>query len=1112
VATKTITSSYPSGYYLKPTYQTLDIASSAFVGGFGVTTTASQPSTINNLGVVIGVVTLADGGAVSNGSSTNTSAVIEAVLTEKAPAAITNFATIATVALEAGGSVRNGDSANTTAGVGEVVADNVSATVNNFAVIQNGVKLNHGGSLTNHVGASITKGVSVAGAIAKSIANYGSIAGPGTVSHTRTSYSSGAFKEIDRSNYNAPSIDLQLGGAVLNGANAGLSNGVKISGTAGNMVNNGYIGAPFSKYQYYNNNNLPDVDKTSYLYGASIQMTAGGKVTNSGSIAHGIYITGGAGTVTNNGFIRRPEALYSYLVKKVDVYGSSYYQTIKQHNVVSFSVNLTTGGTVTNGTNNSGGSVLAIITNGISISGGAGSVVNYGVIDAGSASVYSGPNASYSHMSYAVVLQAGGMVTNGSATDTQVLIGNGVSVSGDAGTLVNFGKIDLIGLGETRYSVALGAGGAVTNGSATSASADIANGVYASGGAATIANFATIEAAVPPNNGVPNKVGVNLAAGGTIVNGDASDATALISGQTGVTLNGAGTVTNYGVIAGSGGVAVSFGSSADKLIEEASGVLTGAVWGGGGALELGAIAGPGALAGLGSSITGFHSVLVDHGGSWTLTGPNTIAAMTALYDLGSLTNTGFLDLRCATVNNGTFTNVSGATLLLDGDASVAPFPANSADKFVNAGLIEKVGGGASVINSGSAVFTDLGVITVKPGTLQLSGQSNSIDGIVNGAGVFSLAGGGLTTFSARAALAVANWSMTGAGTRANIGAALTYAGDFAAGVGTQVNILSGDKLTLSGVASLAGRMAGAGALAFGPGTAEFDAGATLTTTGGFTIAGTGAHVTVAETLAYAHVFAAGVGGELSIGRGDMFGLTGSATFKGATIDGAGRLVTTGATTVTATKLGEGTWDNAGSVADTSQLTLGDAAGDTAVFYNGSAGVFDIIGGGGIGIGAAAGSIFLNAGLLEKTGSGTSVILPAVQNSGTVEVAGATLDLKGAISSTGALQIDSGAKLEADAAIGAGQTALFEGNDILALGDAHDFAGKLSRFDTTDKLDLLQFGAVTSLTFVENNQHSAGSLTVADGLLQARITLLGDYSSDVFHATSDGHSGSFVTFT
>jgi len=120
--------------------------------------------------------------------------------------------------------------------------------------------------------------------------------------------------------------------------------------------------------------------------------------------------------------------------------------------------------------------------------------------------------------------------------------------------------------------------------------------------------------------------GVDAAFGGVIVNGGASAKTALIAGAVGVyAASGVGTtVTNFGTIEGTGGVAVQFGSSADRLIVEAGAVFDGRVVGGGGSLVL--AAGTGTIHGLGFSFTGFGSCVVETGGAWALSGTTAVGA------------------------------------------------------------------------------------------------------------------------------------------------------------------------------------------------------------------------------------------------------------------------------------------------------------------------------------------------------------------------------------------------------------------------------------------------------------------------------------------------------
>jgi hypothetical protein len=72
MTTKTLTGSYVSGYYLKPTYGDLIVDGDAYVGGAGISTSASQPAVILNLGNVSGSqngISLSDGGMLTNGSA-----------------------------------------------------------------------------------------------------------------------------------------------------------------------------------------------------------------------------------------------------------------------------------------------------------------------------------------------------------------------------------------------------------------------------------------------------------------------------------------------------------------------------------------------------------------------------------------------------------------------------------------------------------------------------------------------------------------------------------------------------------------------------------------------------------------------------------------------------------------------------------------------------------------------------------------------------------------------------------------------------------------------------------------------------------------------------------
>jgi hypothetical protein len=498
---------------------------------------------------------------------------------------------------------------------------------------------------------------------------------------------------------------------------------------------------------------------------------------------------------------------------------------------------------------------------------------------------------------------------------------------------------------------------------------------------------------------------------------------------------GAGTVTNFGTIKGTGGTAIRFHSPSARLIEQASGVIVGNVLGGGGTLELAGAAGPGTLTGLGSTIAGFATVTVDAAAHWSLSGTSKVAAG------AQLTNNGTLDLLGYVINSGKITNAAGTTLALKLDVSITTDPAVGAGQFTNDGLVQKLAGsGTSIIRTGNASLIHTGTIDVRTGTLMLTSKAATIAGLIKGAGTIQL-GPGLSVLR----------------------------------------------------------------------TAQPDA----ITTAGWTIAGAGAHAVVARSLSYAGTFSAAIHTQLTVNPATALLLSGAASFTGVTVDGAGRLTTAGATTLSQVGFnGTGQWWNTGTLSETGQLTLGFVGTQGSVFVNRVGATFNIAGNSGI-VGTAASSTFTNQGLLAKTAGTLSTIAAQVINTGIIEAKSGALDLKRAVSGSGGiLRIDAGDTLQADAAVGAGQTVDFNGgNDKLVLTDAAHFAARLQDFGAADKLDLRQFHlATTTLAFAENAAHTAGVLTVKDGALTAKINLLGQYMAAGFHTSADGAGGIFVTYT
>ena len=325
------------------------------------------------------------------------------------------------------------------------------------------------------------------------------------------------------------------GGMVVNrdsGAMAGDIcgyHGVDISGGSGRIVNlGGTIGS------------MTVISGTTSRREASIVLEAGGSVTNSlgGIIASRIDISGGAGNVANNGAIDGEYLFTSGSGGQIDLKTGP-------------SVMLKGGGMVTNGL----GNYAAILNGGVEITGGAGRVVNAGII-VGCSEISNG-NTTSQCASPSVAMSEGGSVTNQSTGNLL----NGVSIAG-AGTITNLGQIGAGRRGSgpngsylyRNDSIDLGQG-TVVNGSELNMTAVICNGLVAvsvTDGAGRVTNFGSI--AGVENDESAGEIrftgGIRLSAGGIVANGSSTDHAARISGYDGgvYVAGGTASITNFGSI------------------------------------------------------------------------------------------------------------------------------------------------------------------------------------------------------------------------------------------------------------------------------------------------------------------------------------------------------------------------------------------------------------------------------------------------------------------------------------------------------------------------------------------------------------------------------------
>ena len=664
--------------------------------------------TLSNLGTILAYVIM--DGKVTNGAAGDTTASMSFV--DLGFGTVANFGTITggNLGVDLGaGAVNNGAATDTKAriegasGVAGPSTSSSAVTVTNFGVIDGtgaahggyGVKLNHGGSLTNGTANDQSAlvegytGASILGAVG-TVANFGTIQGEGAAAGERGLY----FK---------------AGGVVTNGAATDIN--ARIEGRSGVVIN---IAVPVRGGVTVTNFGV--IDGTGAAHGAyGVRFINGGGLAN-GTASHrsalvegytGVSVLGVAGAVTNFG-------------------------TIKGDGVstVEGGVYLKAGGRVTNG---GPGDTAALIegANGVVLAA-AGTIANYGGIVGTTA--------------HGALLKAGGAITNGGGADLSALIegySRGAETFGGAGTVKNFGTIQATG-GASAIGVFVALGGVVTNGSLDNGAALIEGytGLNLAGTAAAT-NFGTIW-----GRGLFGGYGAVVGGGDSLTNGAVGHANALIEGFEGVEATGTGnTVTNFGTILGAGGSAVAFNSATDVLVVEAGCAFVGAVSGGAGTLDLDT--GVGTLTGLlaGGSVTvsgsmapttftNFGTVEIGAAAQFTSSGSVTIAAGQALVDAGSLTLGGGK----ASITNAGLIETTGS-----GNLTVQGAVTNTGTLAVNGGALTVTravtGSGSATINGGTLDFTSTFnenvTFTGTTGILELA-KSQTYTGTVSG---FSKAGG-----------------------------------------------------------------------------------------------------------------------------------------------------------------------------------------------------------------------------------------------------------------------------------------------------------------------------------------------------------------------------------
>ena len=376
-----------------------------------------------------------------------------------------------------------------------------------------------------------------------------------------------------------------------------------------------------------------------------------------------------------------------------------------------------------------------------------------------------------------------------------------------------------------------------------------------------------------------------------------------------------------------------------------------------------------------------------------------------------------------------------------------------------AGALDLGGHTLSLLNT--AQLGDSGSRITGPGTLETDAISAVPSAAVNGAAV--LLAGGATWSNAGLVMDAGIVGLgVGAGDTATVinqpGAlfalAIDQAGQIAAAPGATSSFVNHGTLAKTngaGVSSLTVSVTNSGVITANSGTLELDGGGTL----GGMIGGDAGRVRLAGTYALPSDSTSSV----SFGTGAVLGAGANGM---AVLSGPGTLVSSGSVQIlggggTQVLLAAGaTWDNAGTIGATADLGI-DTTGGTLVNQAGALLAFS--GDAGI-VGSGAGSL-VNGGTLTRSGVGASRLAVPVIDTGSILIAGGTLEM------------DAGATI-AGPVSGAGTLALAGGN--ATLGDGASIAtGRLC----IDGGTLLTASGATA-TVSSDISGSAGTLLIAGG--------------------------------
>jgi hypothetical protein len=471
------------------------------------------------------------------------------------------------------------------------------------------------------------------------------------------------------------------------------------------------------------------------LQTSGLVQNGGTIIATGGTSSIGVYL--GAGTV-DNGQITDTFALISGTGTGVDIAGAGTVVNDGTIIGVAYEAVYLGSGSVTNGELGSSAGLIegsGSTGNGVWIgAGGLGTVTNFATI------IGSG--------FFGVYVQKGGSVTNGAPADTgaQIIGASTGVVLNAAGSVTNYATI------QGNIGVFLETGGTVGNLTAAALINGYSWGVVVEGVAGYVTNLGIVQATGTGG------LGVDFAAGGTIINGTSAGSAATILGGSDPTADGVriaagaagagalvlndgaiegtvgvdfqnpvseatGTLTNDGLVEGTGGVAVVFGTGAERLVLQPDGSFIGTVIGGTNAgdsttmeLAAGTDGALSSLAGNSGTVTDgagsftfsyIQTIAVDASGSWTIAGPGT---------LDDLTNDGSIGFSGGTVTLSQFVNDGLVQVQNSATATIA------APQISGTGDIQLSTGGDLVLDVASIPTTQT-IVFADGATLEVGGLS-----------------------------------------------------------------------------------------------------------------------------------------------------------------------------------------------------------------------------------------------------------------------------------------------------------------------------------------------------------------------------------------------------